>query len=411
MNSSDLRTYREKYRRELFENCIPFWLEHGLDRVNGGIYTCLTRTGNVYCADKSVWFQGRSAWTFSRLCALYGERAQWRSAAKSCIDFLEEHCIDPFDRRMYFSTTAEGLPLRKRRYFYSEAFYTIANAEYGAAFHDPEALRRARESFDFILGIHLNPDADPYKITPKVFSQTRSTRAFAPSIILLNAADVLRRCNKDRADEYTSIAAETTEEILKYHYKEDLRAILETTGANGEFLYDAYGGRTMNPGHALEGAWFLLNEAITSGDQALLPKVEAIFDWSMDIGWDKEYGGIFSFVDVLGYPPEQLEHDMKIWWTGCEAAIAAILLYEQTEKPRYWDWFTRIDHYLFGAFGDPEYGEWYGYLHRDGTPTQPVCKGSMFKGPFHLPRMLMTVEQSLARLEKKRIDQEVDQNS
>ena len=37
---------------------------------------------------------------------------------------------------------------------------------------------------------------------------------------------------------------------------------------------------------------------------------------------------------------------------------------------------------------DPEYGEWFGYLRRDGKPTEPPCKGHTYKGPFHVMRML-----------------------
>ena len=37
---------------------------------------------------------------------------------------------------------------------------------------------------------------------------------------------------------------------------------------------------------------------------------------------------------------------------------------------------------------DKEYGEWYGYLHRDGSVAQPA-KGNIFKGPFHIPRMMI----------------------
>jgi N-acylglucosamine 2-epimerase len=43
----------------------------------------------------------------------------------------------------------------------------------------------------------------------------------------------------------------------------------------------------------------------------------------------------------------------------------------------------------------PDYPEWYGYLHRDGSVAQPA-KGNLFKGPFHLPRMLM-ISERLAR--------------
>lgn len=118
-----LKLERDWIRQQL-ETCIAFWLEHGMDPVNGGVYTCLDREGKVYSTDKSVWMQGRCAWTFSYLCHVYGQRPEWMEAAKSCLDFLEEHCINyEAGGRLYFTVTAEGLPLRQRRYCFSEGFY------------------------------------------------------------------------------------------------------------------------------------------------------------------------------------------------------------------------------------------------------------------------------------------------
>ena len=79
--------YREKYRAELDENVIPFWLKYGQDAEHGGLYTCLDRTGTLYCTDKSVWMQGRCAWVFSYLCGLYGYREDYHAFAKSCLGF------------------------------------------------------------------------------------------------------------------------------------------------------------------------------------------------------------------------------------------------------------------------------------------------------------------------------------
>lgn len=130
MEKEKLEQARAWVRQQLGE-CVDFWLEHGMDREHGGVYTCLDRKGEVYSTDKSVWMQGRCAWTFSYLCHVYGRHLEWMAAAKSCLDFLEEHCIDrAAQNRMYFTVTADGRPLRRRRYCFSEGFYAIANAEY-----------------------------------------------------------------------------------------------------------------------------------------------------------------------------------------------------------------------------------------------------------------------------------------
>ena len=58
---TDFQSYAQKYRTELLQSCVPFWLHYGPDERFGGIRTCLDRYGNVYSEDKSVWMQGRAA--------------------------------------------------------------------------------------------------------------------------------------------------------------------------------------------------------------------------------------------------------------------------------------------------------------------------------------------------------------
>ena len=386
--------YHKKYYAELMEDNLPFWLSHAIDTENGGVFNSLTREGKVYCADKSVWLQGRAAWIFSYLCAHYEVRPEWKAVAESCLSFLTKHCIDK-DGRMFFTVTADGRPLRKRRYFFSETFYVIACAEYAAAFGDDFYLAQARRYYDFVLGIYKEPSTDPFKITPKTVPGTRDTKAYAPAMILLNVSHIMARCDKEYASRYMDEASALSDEIVRDFVKPDLKALLETVGANGEFLPDATGCRTMNPGHTIEGAWFLLMQAKQTGDKGLLDTVETLFKWSVDIGWDEEFGGLRSFVDVLGYPPEALEHDMKLWWPTCELIICSLMLYRETGNDYYWDWFVKADKYATEHFRDPEFGEWYGYLNREGKPTLPACKGCGFKGIFHVPRMLMFAEELL----------------
>ena len=54
-----LEACRERYVSDLCNDIMPFWLKNGLDRVHGGVYTCLDRDGTLMDRTKSVWFQGR----------------------------------------------------------------------------------------------------------------------------------------------------------------------------------------------------------------------------------------------------------------------------------------------------------------------------------------------------------------
>ena len=153
MENKIFTEYKNHFHSALLDDCIPFWEKSDLiDKEYGGFITSVDREGKSYNDDKSVWFQGRCLWTFSALCARYGIRESWLNAAKSGKEFLEKYCTDS-DGRMFFTVTRDGRPLRKRRYMYSESFYVIGMAEYGALTGDTEALSKAAKCFDMMLDI------------------------------------------------------------------------------------------------------------------------------------------------------------------------------------------------------------------------------------------------------------------
>ena len=397
MERSIFSAYREFYRHQLLDDCIPFWMNSDLlDEKHGGYTTSVDREGRVYNTDKSGWFQGRCLWTFSALCRRYGKKDEWLRAARLGLDFIEKHLSDA-DGRMFFTLTADGRPLRKRRYMFTESFYVLSMAEYGALTGDADALRKAEDCFERMLAIFRDPDADPYKITPKSYASTRAEAAVAVPMVLVSCAQTLRRCDPARAQYYTAVADEMAGVITKRHYKPELGCVLETVGPDGTFI-DTPAGRTINPGHSTENSWFLMNQALYTGDEALMQTALSILDHALEWGWDKEYGGMVYFTDVSGRPCEQLEWDMKLWWVHNEILIATLLAYNITGDEKYWRRFETTHDYAFGHFADHTYGEWYGYLHRDGTVSH-TQKGSMWKGPFHHPRCLMHCEYILSKLE------------
>ncbi len=397
MDRKRLSEAREWIRGQL-DISANFWLEHGMDKVNGGVYTCLDRKGDVFSTDKSVWMQGRCGWIYAWLCHLYGVRPEWLEASKSCLDFMEKYCINPqAEGRMYFTVTAEGLPLRQRRYCFSEAFYAMANAEYYGITGDRECLERARRAYDLYWDLnHGMPD--PTGLGPKTIAETRTGRAFGIPMIYLNVTSVMQRVDPERAELYAQRADSCVEDIFRYHVHPELKCVLENVAEDGQARLNYTEGRVVNPGHDIEGVWFLLEYARRTGKTEYVAKAAQIFDWAIEAGWDKEYGGLLYFVDALGRPPEAYEHDMKLWWPHNEILISSVMLYRDTGDEKYLDWFYKTLDYCKTCFADSEYGEWYGYLRRDGKPTEPACKGSTFKGPFHLPRMLSITDQVIGEI-------------
>ena len=375
-----LAYWADRYQDDLKENILPFWLKHGLDRVHGGVYTCVDRDGTLIDSTKSVWFQGR----FGFICAYaYNNieaNEEWLRASKSCVDFIEQHCFD-IDGRMYFEVTAEGKPVRKRRYVFSECFAAIAMSEYAIASGDRSYAQKALALFKQILHF-INTKGI---LEPK-YCEGVEMQGHSITMILINTAARIREAIPAvELDEQISLSIET---LQRYFIHPEFEALLETVGPNGEFI-DTIIGRTINPGHCIETAWFLLEEAkYRGGDPQLTEVAVKILDWSWKWGWDKEYGGLINFRDCKGLPVQDYSQDMKFWWPQTEAIIATLYAYEATGEERFLHMHQLVSDWTYAHFPDVEYGEWYGYLHRDGTVAQPA-KGNIFKGPFHIPRMMI----------------------
>lgn len=121
-----------------------------------------------------------------------------------------------------------------------------------------------------------------------------------------------------------------------------------------------------------------------------MKKAIQITEWSFDIGWDKEMGGIFYFRDIENKPVLSLEWDMKLLWPHCEALAAFLRSYMFTGQEKYLDYFDRITEYIYANSPDPGHPERFGHLHRDGTPISYI-KGSDWKGPYHNVRAFMQI--------------------
>lgn len=381
MNATDyLKTWAASYKQDLTDNIMPFWLKNGLDRKHGGIYTCVNRDGRLMDTTKSVWFQGRFGFIAAYAYNNVEKNPEWLAASKSCIDFIQSYCFDT-EGHMFFEVTQDGMPLRKRRYVFSECFAAIAMAEYAIASGDKTYAEKALELFKRIQRFLSTPGFLEPKYLP-----TLQSRGHSITMILINTASRIRAAISDPI--LNQQIDDSLTAIRSYFIHPEFKALLEMVGPNGEFI-DTCNGRIINPGHCIETSWFILEEAKSRNwDKELVQTALQILDWSWSWGWDKEYGGIINFRDCLNFPVQDYSQDMKFWWPQTEAIIATLYAYQATHDEKYLAMHKQISDWTYAHFPDREYGEWYGYLHRDGTVAQPA-KGNIFKGPFHIPRMMI----------------------
>lgn len=386
---------RNRYYVELVNDVLPFWLKYGMDPVNGGIYTGLDRDGSLIESDKSVWFQGRALWTFCTAYEQIGKRQEYIDAATSLVHFLEDHCFDN-DGRMFFRVTADGRPVIKRlRYFFSETFAIIGFASYARITGNEEYKKKALDLFDFVEKLRTSKGI----LIPKFNPEVEPSISFGGPMILLNVLSELRAACPEDSEKINRSMAGLLEEVEKYFVRDDLKVVLEQCAPDGRFMKEHYEGRLLNPGHAIEGAWFIMNEGLASSNQHLIDLGLKMLEWMWTVGWDEECGGgIIQYRDAIGLPVSEYHQDMKFWWPQCEAAIATLMAYSITKENKWLHRFEMVDKYIEARFPDREYGEWFGYFHRDGSLATRI-KGNLYKGPFHVPRMYMKCIEILDSME------------
>ena len=391
LTTAGRKSLADFYKDALLGDVIPFWLKHGMDSAHGGIMTSLNQDGSVMDTDKSVWFQGRAGWMFATLYNTVERRPEWLAAAKSCVAFSRRHCHRD-DGKMYFSVTREGLPLRMRRYVFSESFAAISYAAFAQATGEEEAANDALRAFEIYLRHSFEPGVMPPKFEP-----TRPAKGIGALMIGIVTAQELRGILGERpvlGRTFSEWIDGWIDEIQHHFLKPEHAALMEVVTPDGS-LIDHADGRTLNPGHALECAWFIMHEGRLRGNEAYVQLGLQILDWMWVRGWDEEFGGLLYFTDLKGLPVQEYWHDMKFWWPHNEAIIATLLAWKLTGDIKYAAMHQQVHDWSFARFPDREHGEWFGYLHRDGRISQRA-KGNMFKGPFHLPRMLWFCATELA---------------
>jgi len=378
---TQLKEIKRLYEKQLIEGELDFWIRHGWDKNNGGIYTALDREGRILDTDKSVWFQGRALWVFSEAYKKYGN-SEYLKFANSIAKFLTQNCFDK-DGRMFFRVSEDGKPIIKRiRYFFSEAFAVIGLSSYAEITNSLMYKKQALDLFKFIKKLKDTKGL----LIPKF---QRDSRYFSNPMILINVLSELRKSFPEEKSWINIEIDECILEITNFFIREDLEVVLEQCGTDGSFQSDHFEGRIINPGHSIEGAWFIMNEGIERNDSRMINLGLKILKWMWDKGWDYEYGGgIIQYRDVLGKDLSEYHQDMKFWWPQCEIAIAELMAYKVTKNSEHFDKFLLVNSYIQNRFIDNEFGEWFGYLHRDGTIATEI-KGNMYKGPFHIPRMYM----------------------
>jgi N-acylglucosamine 2-epimerase len=212
-------------------------------------------------------------------------------------------------------------------------------------------------------------------------------------MVLINTTQELREVEDD--PRYSEMIRKWVRRELYTFAVDEHQMMFERIGVDGHPVLSEPEGRSLTPGHCLESCWFCLREGVYLADDSFIRRACRVMEWTMRVGWDQQFGGIFNFIDSKGKPPghhdegwgEDQDWDAKIFWVHAEALCALLYAFTTTHELKFFQLYEKVHDWSFKYFPDPEYGEWFGYLRRDGSLSQTL-KGGV-KGFFHIPRAFL----------------------
>jgi len=390
MTLPQLRSFLE---RHLQEAIVPFWLKHAIDRERGGIFSCIRDDGTIVSRDKYIWSQARGLWTFSALYNRIDKRVEWLEVAHGLFRFLKAHGRDE-NGCWVFTTDVFGNVIKGEDSIVTDAFAIMGLTEYARATGDDEAKRIARETYESVCERLARPGTyktAPYP-TPPGMKAHRERMQFSLAFYELGK---LLNDEKIRVDGLARGG-----EVLDHFVRWDRKVLLEYLGMNNQPL-DTPAGRAMVPGHGIESCYFQILIFSDAGQPGQVRRACEPIRWCLEKGWDEEFGGLFLGIDVDGTQPVYWRNaDMKLWWPHAEALAACLLAYEHDGESWCLDWYWKLHEWSFQHFPVPQHGEWTQRLDRRGNKVDTVVALPV-KDPFHLPRALIVVIESLKRIEMR----------
>lgn len=387
----ELKQLRELYARTLLDDVIPFWMRHGLDR-EGGINSCLGNDGSLVTRERWGWSQWRAVWVFSHLYLHFGQRPEWLAAAKSISAFVRAH--GPLANGHWpMLMEPDGTVKRGYESIFNDGFAIYALVELWRATREDELLDAALGTYqivrDELTGLDL-PPVFPYPPAPD-----RRCLAHGLSMLFSSVLHELALATND--SQVREAAAWHHRRVMDVYLRSDRGLVFEWLRTDTT-EFPPPQGTAVIPGHAIESMWFQMHIARDKNDTATLDRACETIRKHLEIGWDREFGGLFYAVDAdnrpeVGWPFAQ----SKLWWPHTEAPYATLLAYEHCRQDWCLEWHEKVRAWSYAHFPVPEHGEWYQKLDRQGRPFTDVVALPV-KDPFHLPRALMLSVECLDRL-------------
>lgn len=379
-----------KMEKELLENILPFWMNHAVDRENGGFYGKIHNDLFVEKdAPKGGVLNARILWTFSAAYRIYG-RQEYLEIAQRAFNYIRNFFIDAESGGIFWLIDYTGNPIETRKQVYAQAFMIYAFSEYYRAVLDKYALELAVDLYSLIEKYCYDPVYKGYF--------EACNREWKISNFCLD-----RKCGEEKKsmntmlhimEAYTNLYRVWKDDRLKRKLEETVEVMMERivdkeTGHFKLFFDERWRSlkKEYSYGHDIEGSWLLYEAAGVAGNAVLLQRTGRI---AIRMAESTLAEGLDSDGSVMYEGgPEGVKDSDRHWWPQAEAVVGFANAYGLTGKHEFLDAAKDVWKYTEEKIIDHEKGEWYWGITRDGRIMRPDSKVDFWKCPYHNARACM----------------------
>ena len=384
----------ERYRRDLFEDFLPFMDRFVIDHELGGFCCHADRDGTRLGSDKDSWYEGRGIWVYSFLYRKFTHDPQHLDIARKTVEAVLR--IRPKDdARWPRRFTRAGEILASDGEIYGSLFIAEGLAEYSAATGERRYWDMAKDIMDSCIAVYDRPD---YPVNSRHYLGDDAlpfpgARVQGVAMALLRLATQMLRTHPDA--ELEAVADRSIEAIMERHHNPAFDLNNEFLNHDYTLPQNAY-AQFAYTGHTIETMWMVMDEALRRGGSDLFDRAAQRFRRHLEVAWDDVYGGVFRGIRNVDRNDWLLD---KVLWPQEEALIGCLLMVEHRGDTWALDMFDRIYTYVSERYRLDRYGLplWITTADRQVTFEPHYNRIENYHHPRHLMLNLLALERIVGK--------------
>lgn len=400
-----LRAYQAQVRNEVFENILPFYINHAIDEEDSGFYGEISNDNVVSAgAPKGLIQNSRLLWTFAHADRVLPNPV-YRQMADRAFDYLVAHFWDDDHGGLHWLLDHRGRVVDVDKVTYGQAFGIYGFSEYFLATGNPDSLERAitlyqlleANTYDFMHAGYFERCQRNWELTGA--SQLGHGEPHALKTMNTHLHMMEAYTNLLRAWDDAELRAKLTALV-----RLTIQRIVDNQTGHFKLFFDAEWNSLediVSYGHDIEGSWLLVEAAEALGDEELLAEVKPVARQMAQATYAKGVdvdGGIFNEGDSNGVTDVN-----KDWWPQAEAMVGFLNAYQMTGETDYLQASLDCWRFVQAQIIDHEHGEWlWGVTPAGKTVDQP--KTGVWKSPYHNGRACFEVMRRVESLVQQNHD-------